>query len=121
NLGDVAAHRGEDERAHALYTECLTLYREVGYRQGVVETLEAFAALYAARGRRAQAARLWGFAEAQREVLGVPLPPVERVERSQALTALRAAMGEEAFAAAWAAGRALTLEQALEESEIVKW
>jgi DNA-binding NarL/FixJ family response regulator len=46
---------------------------------------------------------------------GVPWP-VERAEQDRILAATRVRLGEEAFAAAWAAGRALTLEGAVAEA-----
>jgi hypothetical protein len=46
-------------------------------------------------------------------VLGVPLAPAARSDQDQAVQALRATLGEEAFAAAWAEGRAMPLEEAV--------
>jgi hypothetical protein len=43
----------------------------------------------------------------------VPLRPDQRAGYDQALQAMLTALGEEAFAAAWAVGRALPLEQAI--------
>jgi hypothetical protein len=43
-----------------------------------------------------------------------PLPELADYEESKAVTS--AALGEQAFATAWAAGRALTWEQAVEEA-----
>jgi hypothetical protein len=66
-----------------------------------------------ALGQPLRGARLGGAAEAQREALGVPLAPATRSDQDQALRALRAALGEEGFAAAWAEGQALSLEEAV--------
>jgi hypothetical protein len=41
-------------------------------------------------------------------------PLAHPVERAKATAAARAALGEEAFAVAWAEGQAMTLEQALD-------
>jgi hypothetical protein len=57
--------------------------------------------------------RVFGAAEALREAQGRPLPPVERADYEREVGAVRAVLGEEAFAAAWAAGRAMTLEQVI--------
>jgi hypothetical protein len=57
-----------------------------------------------------RAARLWGAAEALRDSLGLPLPPNEHPEYDRSLAAVREALGQETFARAWAAGRAMTLE-----------
>src|SRR6266566_418266 len=71
------------------------------------------AAAVAAQGNHTWAAHLWGAAEALREAIGTLLPPVERVPYDRAVEALRTQLGEQAFAAAWAEGRTLSLEQAL--------
>jgi hypothetical protein len=59
------------------------------------------------------AARLWGAADALRESLGAPLPPHERDEAVREREGLRQALGEEAFAAAFAEGRAMNWERAI--------
>ena len=58
------------------------------------------------------AAGLWGAAEALRETIGTPLPPVERDTYERSVAAVRTQLGEKAFATAWAEGRAMTPEQA---------
>jgi hypothetical protein len=45
--------------------------------------------------------------------MGIPLAPAERPGHERCVADVRAALGEEAFAAAWAAGRALSLEDAV--------
>jgi hypothetical protein len=59
------------------------------------------------------AARLYGAAEAFRETISLPRPLTDRADGEHHTNAVRTALGEEAFAAAWAAGRALSLEQAV--------
>jgi DNA-binding NarL/FixJ family response regulator len=75
--------------------------------------LEGLAQVVAAQGEGTWAARLWGAAQALREGLHAPLPAVFRTEHEQAIAAVRTQIGEKAFAAAWAQGRAMTLEQVL--------
>ena len=48
--------------------------------------------------------------------MGTPLPPVEQPSYETTVQMTKAALGEAAFAAAWAAGQALTLEQAVAEA-----
>ena len=92
--------------------------------QGPVETgpsgwsgqLRGLAYLAAAEGRPAQAMRLAGAAERMLvEVAGVPPGRMDVGDVTRLLAACRAALAEAAAAAAWAAGRALTLEQAVAE------
>ena len=42
-----------------------------------------------------------------------PVRPAERAEHDGSVAAVRTALGEKAFAAAWAEGRALSLEDAI--------
>jgi predicted ATPase/DNA-binding SARP family transcriptional activator/class 3 adenylate cyclase len=63
------------------------------------------------------AARLLGAAEALRDPQDATSWPAERAARERAVPVLRAALGEEEFAAAAAEGRTLTIEQAIEEAQ----
>src|SRR5438874_1867400 len=67
----------------------------------------------AAQQKLAWAAQLWGTADALRDAIGVPIPPVELADYERSLSATRVHLGERAFAAAWSQGRAMTPEQAL--------
>ena len=62
------------------------------------------------------AARLWGGAERQRQVLGCRSAPAARATYEHAMAVARAQLGEAAFATAWEGGRALTVEQAIVEA-----
>jgi hypothetical protein len=51
-----------------------------------------------------------------RETMGTPLPPVDRARYAHAVAAARAQFDAAAFAAAWAEGRTLPLEQAIADA-----
>ena len=55
-----------------------------------------------------------GAAHALRETSGMPTAPLEQAEHQRHIAAASAQLGEATFAAAWTAGVALTLEQAVE-------
>jgi predicted ATPase/DNA-binding SARP family transcriptional activator len=112
DLGKVAAHQGETVAAQTRYAESLTIRRELGDKLGIALSLEAFADLLTVQGQFGRAARLWGAAEALRQAILAPLSPKERETYDRSLTAARTALGEEAFAAAWAEGQAMSLEEA---------
>jgi len=78
--------------------------------------LEALAVCSSALGDQARAACLWGAAAIQRERLQCSMWPVDRPAYERDIAACRAALGDEAFDAAWQAGRALTWEQAVAEA-----
>jgi predicted neutral ceramidase superfamily lipid hydrolase len=65
------------------------------------------------QGQPKRAAWLFGAAEALRETSGASIPPVDRADYDRILAAVRAQLDEQTFAAAWAEGRAMTLEQAI--------
>ena len=62
------------------------------------------------------AVRLFGAAEAVRESVGIPLPLIQRTAYERDLAAVRAQLDQVTWEAAWAAGRALSLEQAIAEA-----
>ncbi len=117
NLGKVALRQEDYASARSLCGEALRTVGEQGDRRKSAESLGSLAALAAAQGGRRlgaeRAARLHGAAEALREAIGAPLPLSERAGYERTVSDTRAALGEEAFAAAWGEGRAMTLEQAV--------
>ncbi len=113
-LGKVEAARGDLTFARTLYEESLAMARELDHKEFIAIGLEGVAAVIAAQGDPAEAARLWGTAEALREALGAPLPPVERADYDLAVAAVRNQLGEGVFISTWQEGRLLTVDQALQ-------
>jgi tetratricopeptide (TPR) repeat protein len=113
SLGRLAYRQGTVAAAQALCEESLALARELGDRFLIADSLDGFALLAEVQGQPRRGARLWGAADALRQALGTPRPPEEQAECEQAIAALCAALGEEAFDAAWAAGQALPLDEAI--------
>jgi len=109
-LGWVAHLRGEHGRAAALHRQSLLLGREHGSRDVLSELLEGLAAATAALGQSLLAAQLGGASHAMRESFG---GYTSHKDYQSEMRHLRAALGEEAFAAAWAEGRALPPEEAI--------
>jgi len=112
SAGIVARARGDLDGAGAACAESLALARAGGPRWLVVSAVEGLAGVAGARGAAARAARLWGAAAAARAALGAPPWPAFRAAHAADLAATRTALGEAAFAAAWAAGQALSLDEA---------
>jgi predicted ATPase/DNA-binding CsgD family transcriptional regulator len=120
-LAYLARARGEAARAGALWVESLAMYRETGHLVGVVGSLEGLASLSRAGRRPERAARLFGAATALHEAVGgaIPFPWSDPANFAEEVDALRIALGEARFATAWAAGRALPLEEAIAEANAV--
>ncbi|MGH2369353.1 MAG: ATP-binding protein, partial [Chloroflexota bacterium] len=113
-LASLAYRQGDAARAATLWRESLALWWGLGRRVVVVPCLESLASAAAAQGQAERAARLFGMAETLGETIGAPRRSPEGIRRHQrGAAAARAILGEEAFAAAWEAGRALPLEQAV--------
>jgi tetratricopeptide (TPR) repeat protein len=113
-LGQAVIDQGDYARATVVFWELLSKYKETGWT--IPATLEGLAALAATQGAGERAARLWGAAEAIREATDLPMDKPEVLEYERRVAAAHARFGSAAFAAAWVAGRALTLEQAIAEA-----
>lgn len=113
-LGDLARTQGDYRRATALHHEALALFRELGNKEGVPSSLERLAGVAVAQDDCDRAARLFGAAEALRHAMSAPVPPSERADHEHGVSLARAGLGAEAFEAAWAEGRAMPLERAIE-------
>jgi non-specific serine/threonine protein kinase len=121
-LGDLARAQGDCGAARALIQESLAIFRALADKAAIVIDLEGLAAVAAAQAQSERAACLFGAAEALRELLGAPLPPADRAEHDRSVAAAGTALGEAAFATAWAEGRAMSWDEAacvaLHECEI---
>jgi tetratricopeptide (TPR) repeat protein len=112
-LADVARDRGEYDRARHLYGESLSLYRSLMDKGGFAAVFEGLATVAAAEGQQLRAARLFGAAHYLREVIAKPVGQVQWASYDRTMAGVRAALGEEAFAAAWTAGEAMGVEEAI--------
>lgn len=102
------------ERAAPLLEEGLSLAQGLGDKLGAAYYLLGMAAVAALRGQPVRASRLWGAAEALREVIGLPLSPFDRAhyDYERYLDIARSRLDEAAWTAAWEEGRAMTPERA---------
>jgi DNA-binding CsgD family transcriptional regulator len=116
HLGFVTQHRGDHPLTLAHFAEALALCRDLGDTLGLAQCCEGMAPALVALGQPERAARLLAAAEPVRQALAVPLPPAEATAVANATTAARAALGEAAFEAAWAAGGALSAAQMVAEA-----
>jgi len=115
-LLELARVQGDRNRAAELFGESLVLCREIESARDMAYCLAGLAGIAAASGQPERAARLFGAAEVLREPVGMPLPPAYRAAYERDVAAIRAQLDDTTLAAAWAAGRAMTLEQAIAEA-----
>lgn len=112
-LAQVESQQGQYCRRSRYFEESPELSREINDKWLIPWSLEGLAGVIATQGEAAQAARLWGAAEALRENYSFPMPPIEYSSYEQAVTSVRCELGEEAFATAWSQERTTPLEQVI--------
>lgn len=110
-LGLAVFQQSRLDEACSLLTESLALAEQDQYKVVILWGLEGIAAVSAARREVERAARLLGASDALAEALAVPLIaiPFVRPIRERSVAAARDGLGDEAFEAAAAAGRSMTL------------
>jgi predicted ATPase/class 3 adenylate cyclase len=112
-LGWVAMREGDWNRAVARLCESLEVRREIGDKGGSAWCLERLAEVALEQGQTEKAVRLFGAAAALRTSIGSVIDPVDQPEYERRRASLQAELGEVRFAAIWAEGQALTLDQAV--------
>jgi len=113
-LGCVSLTEGDPIAARNLIDESFAIYRALEDRWGMAHSLAGYAALAAQSGDPILAVRLWAASDKVREVIGSPLPPIERARRDQELATAKSALGSEVFFQAHREGSEWTQEQAIE-------
>lgn len=113
-LGKIAHVEGDIPGARRSYLESLKLRYETGELRPIPRNLNGLGEIDLIEGRPERAARLFGAAEALRDRLGTPVVATYLPTYQREVATLRQALGEAEFASAWAAGRALSLDQVLQ-------
>ncbi|HMA33334.1 MAG TPA: tetratricopeptide repeat protein [Chloroflexia bacterium] len=113
NLGYSAHHQGDLPQAAAYFMESLQLFRDLGNKRGIAECLAGLAGLAGAAGQTDRAGRLFGAAEALLQAIGAPLQPADLAEFERNVARAREGGDAATWQAAWAAGRALSVEAAI--------
>jgi non-specific serine/threonine protein kinase len=105
----LALDEGDEEAARSLVEESLAMSREIGPTESMSGSFTLLAKAAEAAGEPERAARLFGAAGSLRG--DILLVRAVRADSERSIAAARASLGEEAFAAAWAEGQAMTLEE----------
>jgi predicted ATPase/class 3 adenylate cyclase len=116
DLGEIVLLQADYTRAVDLFRTSLPLFRDLGHEQGIGWCLRALGRVATAQERLEQAARLFGAAETLIDTGQMHVESSQRKEWDRNIATLHARMDEVTFAAAWAAGRAMSLEAAIEEA-----
>jgi predicted ATPase/class 3 adenylate cyclase/DNA-binding CsgD family transcriptional regulator len=109
----VAIAQGEPEQAERDAHDALARVADLQAHLGISDTLECLAALAGDAGSHREAARVFAAAESIRQRMGAVRFKIYDADYQASVAALRDAMGEEDFDAAWAEGAALSTEEAI--------
>jgi predicted ATPase len=113
NAGELASDLRDFERAVAMLKQSLGHFRELRASWGMSLVLSRLAVTAAGSGQSERAARLFGASQALLDGMGYVMSVSHRAKHDSGLATARNAQGEEAFAAVWAEGQAMTLGQAV--------
>ncbi len=112
----LARRQRDLEETEARGREALSVLRRVGANQYAEAMLEIMAWAACERGQPERAAVVLGAASALRQTSGASRDLLDRAAYAETLAAVRAAAGDERFAAAWARGQSLSLNAAIAEA-----
>jgi non-specific serine/threonine protein kinase len=116
NLGYLALRRGDSRRALRFFRESLELFRGQGDQRGIADCLIGVAGVLGTLNQPEHATRLFGAAEALRQAIGASVWPANVADYECNLRMVRDQLDEATFAAAWATGRALPLQEAIDRA-----
>jgi predicted ATPase/tetratricopeptide (TPR) repeat protein/DNA-binding XRE family transcriptional regulator len=113
DLGSVALLQGELEHATAFFVQSMARFRETLNPIGMAAYLTSMAGIAEAQGRAQRATQLFSAAAAMRDGSNEqPFPDVRR-DFQQRLASVRTQLDTAIFDAAWAAGQAMSVEEAI--------
>jgi len=116
-VATLSRRQGAHDQAVQVLRECLTLSQQFGHISDTVESLSELVAVAISTGDMRTAARLLGAADRiLEETCLTTLTWTSRVDHRDQVAAVRSALDDATFTAAFAAGRALTLEEAVAEA-----
>jgi len=113
DLGTVACELGDQATAFANFRESLEIFRGLEHRRGIARVLEGLACVALAKGDPERALVVAAAASHLRQIVSAPLPPAEKERLDQKLSSAWHQLSESEGRAAWAEGKAMTLENAL--------
>ena len=112
-LGQTTLLLGQVDQALIYLRECLHLGRRIDGYELIFFALDGFANMASAQAAPARAATLWGAAEAASRHLGSKLTVPDQLAHDRFVALAQEQTTESAFAAAWAEGREMAVEEAV--------
>jgi hypothetical protein len=113
-LAHVLREHGELDEPLGIYRHLLPKWKDLGHRSAVAHELECIAYILTRKEEPERAATLLGAAETLRKTIDSVMTRMEQAEYEREVSGLRDMLGEEEFRKQWDAGRALTIEEAIQ-------
>ncbi len=113
NLGGLAFELGDYIHARVLFCDGLRIRHDLGLQRGYAYSFEFIADVDVIERRYERAVQLLAAAETLRVHIGAPVEQVNQKENEDALTRLRAQLGDVMFELEWSKGATMTTEQAI--------
>ncbi len=114
SMGRMYTAAGDLATARRVVTEALILHNGLGSRGAVPYGLEALADICGREGQAEKGIRLYGAASVLRESLALDYSTTERISYNSGLEELRESVSPAVFETEWMAGRALTMQAAVD-------
>lgn len=116
HLGHVHLRAGDLAQARHFLVKSLRRFQAMRDKIGVDYILEGLAGLAVSQKQPAQAVRLLAWTEATRAALQNPRPPSEQADVGRDMAAIREMLDEEAYVAAYAEGKAMTMAEVIADA-----
>ncbi len=115
NLATALLHSQGPERAYEHLIEVAADAVALGDTELTVEIIDSFAAVWAGFGHAERAATLVGGSDHQRELAGMPRPPVDVEDLSRFIVPAKSSVGHQEWDRAYTRGRTLSIDAAVAE------
>ena len=109
----VVLRQGDIQKARALFKDNIKTISEASLIIPLVYAIEGLASLHVNQNQPERAPQLFAWADAMREKIGDPRPPVEQASIEKDLAAVHSKLDDAEFTRLTAEGRTMTMEQAI--------
>ena len=116
DLGCAALSHGEARQAAAMFSESLRSWQRLANARGIALCLAGLATAASKAGLTTRAIRLFAAASAVTESTGIVLEPTDGAASDGVIAAARERVNELEFQRAWAEGRSMGIERAVEDA-----
>jgi tetratricopeptide (TPR) repeat protein len=110
-LAYAILRKGELQKARQLFEDGIRGMQKAGLVIGLVFAMEGLASLHVSQGQIQRAARLFAWADAMREKIGDPRPPIEQASIERDVAIVRSQLDEKKLAELLTKGKMMTMEE----------